>query len=193
MDTSVKVDMPSRPAHDSATAPGRFVVRDAHREDLPEAAAVQAVCFREIGQGVIPDDILTEVTGPGIVHTTIEQWKQFMDDGAVFKILVDRLDMRTVGVAMARISTSPDAPTPWEVATLHVLPEARNCGASDDLLNACIGHRSAYVWVFADNARAIKFYERHGFHVDDTDGAVDDSLGGVELQRLIREDAIEAE
>ena len=117
MDTSVKVDMPSRPAHDSATAPGRFVVRDAHREDLPEAAAVQAVCFREIGQGVIPDDILTEVTGPGIVHTTIEQWKQFMDDGAVFKILVDRLDMRTVGVAMARISTSPDAPTPWEVVT----------------------------------------------------------------------------
>lgn len=143
-------------------------------------------------RGVIPNDILTEVTGPGIVHTTIEQWKQFMDDGAVFKILVDRLDMMTVGVAMARISTSPDAPTPWEVATLHVLPEARNCGASDDLLNACIGHRSAYVWVFADNARAIKFYERHGFHVDDTDGAVDDSLGGVELQRLIREDAIEA-
>ena len=177
MDTSVNVDMPSRPAHDPATAPRRFVVRDAHRE---------------IGQGVIPNDILTEVTGPGIVHTTIEQWKQFMDDGAVFKILVDRLDMMTVGVAMARISTSPDAPTPWEVATLHVLPEARNCGASDDLLNACIGHRSAYVWVFADNARAIKFYERHGFHVDDTDGAVDDSLGGVELQRLIREDAIEA-
>lgn len=133
MDTSVNVDMPSRPAHDPATAPGRFVVRDAHREDLPEAAAVQAVCFREIGQGVIPNDILTEVTGPGIVHTTIEQWKQFMDDGAVFKILVDRLDMMTVGVAMARISTSPDAPTPWEVATLHVLPEARNCGASDDL------------------------------------------------------------
>ncbi|MGK2308669.1 GNAT family N-acetyltransferase [Cutibacterium sp. V947] len=193
MDTSVNVDTSSRSAHDSATAPGRFVVRDAHREDLPEAAAVQAVCFREIGQGVIPNDILTEVTGPGIVHTTIEQWKQFMDDGAVFKILVDRLDMRTVGVAMARISTSPDAPTPWEVATLHVLPEARNCGASDDLLNACIGHRSAYVWVFADNARAITFYERHGFHVDDTDGAVDDSLGGVELQRLIRGDVIEAE
>lgn len=193
MDTSVNVDTSSRPAHDPATAPGRFVVRDAHREDLPEAAAVQAVCFREIGQGVIPNDILTEVTGPGIVHTTIEQWKQFMDDGAVFKILVDRLDMRTVGVAMARISTSPDAPTPWEVATLHVLPEARNCGASDDLLNACIGHRSAYVWLFADNARAIKFYERHGFHVDATDGAVDDSLGGVELQRLIRGDVIEAE
>ncbi|QQY14590.1 GNAT family N-acetyltransferase [Cutibacterium avidum] len=193
MDTSVNVDTSSRSAHDPATAPGRFVVRDAHREDLPEAAAVQAVCFREIGQGVIPNDILTEVTGPGIVHTTIEQWKQFMDDGAVFKILVDRLDMRTVGVAMARISTSPDAPTPWEVATLHVLPEARNCGASDDLLNACIGHRSAYVWVFADNARAITFYERQGFHVDDTDGAVDDSLGGVELQRLIRGDVIEAE
>lgn len=121
MDTSVNVDMPSRPAHDPATAPGRFVVRDAHREDLPEAAAVQAVCFREIGQGVIPNDILTEVTGPGIVHTTIEQWKQFMDDGAVFKILVDRLDMMTVGVAMARISTSPDAPTPWEVATADAL------------------------------------------------------------------------
>lgn len=151
------------------------------------------MCFREIGQGVIPNDILTEVTGPGIVHTTIEQWNNFMDDGAIFKILVDRLDMRTVGVGMARVSASPDAPTPWEIATLHVLPEARNCGASDDLLDACIGHRSAYVWVFADNARAISFYRRHGFRVDDTDGAIDDSLGGVELQRLIRGDTIESQ
>ena len=193
MDTSASVDTSSRPTHDPATAPGRFVVRDARHEDLPEAAAVRAVCFREIGQGVIPNDILTEVTGPGIVHTTIEQWNNFMDDGAIFKILVDRLDMRTVGVGMARVSASPDAPTPWEIATLHVLPEARNCGASDDLLDACIGHRSAYVWVFADNARAISFYRRHGFRVDDTDGAIDDSLGGVELQRLIRGDTIESQ
>lgn len=116
MDTSVNVDTSSRPAHEPATAPGRFVVRDACHEDLPEAAAVQAVCVREIGQGVIPNDVLTEVTGPGIVHTTIEQWNHFMDDGAIFKILVDRLDMRTVGVAMARVSTSSDAPTPWEIA-----------------------------------------------------------------------------
>ena len=116
MDTPI-VDTSSTPTHDPATAPGRFVVRDAHHEDLPEAAAVQAVCFREIGQGVIPNDILTEVTGPGIVHTTIEQWNRFMDDGAIFKILIDRLDMKTVGVAMARVSTSPDAPTPWEIAT----------------------------------------------------------------------------
>ena len=193
MDTSVNVDTSSRPAHEPATAPGRFVVRDACHEDLPEAAAVQAVCVREIGQGVIPNDVLTEVTGPGIVHTTIEQWNHFMDDGAIFKILVDRLDMRTVGVAMARVSTSSDAPTPWEIATLHVLPEARNCGASDNLLDACIGNRSAYVWVCADNARAISFYQRHGFHVDAADGAVDDSLGGVELQRLIREDIIESQ
>ncbi|MCD3034267.1 GNAT family N-acetyltransferase, partial [Salmonella enterica subsp. enterica serovar Enteritidis] len=52
MDTSVNVDTSSRPAHEPATAPGRFVVRDACHEDLPEAAAVQAVCVREIGQGV---------------------------------------------------------------------------------------------------------------------------------------------
>ena len=61
MDTPI-VDTSSTPTHDPATAPGRFVVRDAHHEDLPEAAAVQAVCFREIGQGVIPNDILTAVS-----------------------------------------------------------------------------------------------------------------------------------
>ena len=49
------------------------------------------------------------------------------------------------------------------------------------------------MWVFADNARAISFYQRHGFHVDAADGAVDDSLGGVELQRLIREYIIESQ
>ena len=59
MDTSVNVDTSSRPAHEPATAPGRFVVRDACHEDLPEAAAVQAVCVREIGQGAVSYTHLT--------------------------------------------------------------------------------------------------------------------------------------
>lgn len=191
MDTSVRADSANSPenpdpAHDAARQRGRFAVRTARRDDLPEAASVQAVCFHEIGKGVIASDVLDQVTGPATVHATIEEWNRMMDEGVEFHILVDRLDMRIVGVGMARVNSGSDAPTPWELATLHVLPEARRCGASDDLLDACIDDRPAFVWVFADNARAIAFYERHGFTVDRTDGAVDDSLGGVELQRLIR-------
>lgn len=172
--------------HGADRGPGRFVVKRASNDDLPEAAAVQAVCFREIGAGVVPDEILADVTGPRTVHSTIEQWADLLEDGAEIWILEDRLDMRTVGVVMAKVSNSPDAPTPWEVATMHVLPEARTCGASDELLTRAIGDKPAFMWVFRDNARAISFYRRHGFEVDPSEDARDDSLGGIELQRLVR-------
>lgn len=164
--------------------PGRFVVKPANRQDLPQAAAVQAVCLREIGRGVIPDDALEDLTGPDTVHTTIEQWNELMDAGGQFWVLSDRLNMKIVGVALTQISNASDAPTPVELSTLHVLPEARTCGASDALIDEALGESSAYVWVFRDNRRAISFFRRHGFEVDND--STDNSLGGIIMQRMVR-------
>ncbi len=167
--------------------PGRFAVREATEKDLAEAAAVQALCLREIGEGVIPDEALDELTGPETVHATVDSWKELMTDGGTFWVVDDRLNMRIVGVALTQLSTDPDAPTPLELSTLHVMPEARTCGASDALITAALGDRPAHVWVFKDNPRAQHFLRRHGFEVEP--GSTDNSLGGVLLQRMVREGA----
>ncbi|MDN5995299.1 GNAT family N-acetyltransferase [Acidipropionibacterium jensenii] len=179
----------SNGAHEDAhhQGPGRFAVRRAARKDLVEAAAVQALCLREIGESVIPPEALEELTGPETIHATVESWQQLMDAGASFWVIDDLLDMRIVGVALTQTSTDPDAPTPLELSTLHVMPEARTCGASDALIAAAIGDRPAHFWVFKDNLRAQHFLRRHGFEVEP--GSTDNSLGGVLLERMVRGEA----
>lgn len=51
---------------------------------------------------------------------------------------------------------------------MYVAPEARGSGAADAMLRALMDHargkfRQLQLTVMADNARAIAFYERHGF------------------------------
>jgi len=51
---------------------------------------------------------------------------------------------------------------------MYVLPQARGAGAADDIMAALLDHargevRQVQLTVMADNARAIAFYERHGF------------------------------
>lgn len=163
---------------------GRFAVQRATRQDLPQAAAVQAVCLREIGRGVIPDEALDDVTGLDVVHSTITGWNEIWDAGGRFWVLADRLNMKVVGVALTQISAADDAPVPTELSTLHVLPEARACGASDALIDAALGDEPAYVWVFQDNPRAISFFRRHGFELDEE--SADNSLGGIIMERMVR-------
>lgn len=169
----------------AAQGPGRFAVKRATREDLPQAAAVQAVCLREIGRGLMPDEALEDLTGPDTIHATIAGWNEIWDAGGKFWVIADRLNMKIVGVALTQISGADDAPVPRELSTLHVLPEARTCGASDALIDTALGDEPAYVWVFQDNPRAISFFRRHGFEVDE--GSIDNSLGGIIMERMVRD------
>lgn len=57
------------------------------------------------------------------------------------------------------------------IEMLYVLPEVRGKGASDALLNSVFlqfkekGYKEANLIVWQRNARAIKFYEKHGFRL----------------------------
>ncbi|MCI1747821.1 MAG: GNAT family N-acetyltransferase [Acidipropionibacterium sp.] len=167
--------------------PGRFAVRQATEDDLVEAASVQALCLREIGEGVIPPEALDELTGPETLHDTVDSWRELMNSGATFWVIDDLLDLKIVGVALTQAATDPDAPTSLELSTLHVMPQARTCGAADALITAALGDSPAHFWVFKDNLRAQHFLRRHGFEIEP--GSSDNSLGGVMLQRMVREAA----
>ncbi|WP_130865346.1 GNAT family N-acetyltransferase [Acidipropionibacterium timonense] len=166
--------------------PGRYVVRRATDADIPDAASVQAACLREIGHGVIPEDVLADLTGPDTVASTIDQWRGLADAGADLWVLAQQSDGKVVGVAMAQRSQGTDAPTPLELATIHVLPGARTEGAADHLLRSAIDDEPAFLWVISGNDRAVKFFENNGFRLDESEGSRDDSLGGIPLQRMVR-------
>ena len=69
-----------------------------------------------------------------------------------------------------------------EIVALHTLPESRGTGLGHALLTealAEIGDRPVFLWAFKENARARRFYEKHGFcwdgseRVSEFDGAVE--------------------
>ena len=49
-------------------------------------------------------------------------------------------------------------------------------GVGYALFETAIGDRAAYLWVLANNERAIRFYERQGFRLDGTEDEHDEGL-----------------
>ena len=73
-----------------------------------------------------------------------------------------------VGLAAAGATRDPDAPTAWELYSINVMANQQGSGLADDLMQATTGDRDMTLWVLAENARAQRFYDRHGFRLEGT-------------------------
>jgi GNAT superfamily N-acetyltransferase len=98
--------------------------------------------------------------------------QSLLTDPAV-TLLVAEENGEHLGYCTCGESRDPDAsPEMGEVRTLFVAPAAWRHGAGSALMAAALddlrarGYSEASVWSFADNERANRFYERHGFTRD---------------------------
>lgn len=70
---------------------------------------------------------------------------------------------------------------------LYVVPGAQGTGLGQVLLDAALpARRDAYLWVIADNARAVRFYERNGFASDGLVTGTGPAWGNLTMMRLVR-------
>ena len=66
-----------------------------------------------------------------------------------------------------------------EIEAIHSLPESWGTGLGAAMLDFALKGRSAGLWAFEENARARRFYEKHGFaftgerRISEFDGAVE--------------------
>ena len=59
-----------------------------------------------------------------------------------------------------------------EIVAIHSLPESWGTGLGHTMLTEAlrrIGDRPVHLWTFRENARARRFYEKHGFRWDGTE------------------------
>ena len=57
-----------------------------------------------------------------------------------------------------------------EIEAIHSLPESWGTGLGEAMLAFALdGANAACLWAFAENKRARRFYEKHGFHWDGTE------------------------
>ena len=90
-----------------------------------------------------------------------------------------------VGFALAGSPRDDDAPRPLELMALNVDAGFHGTGLAQALLAELLGGRPAYLWVVADNPRAIRFYEKEAFRLDGGRKS-DPDLGDVVEARMVR-------
>lgn len=102
-----------------------------------------------------------------------------------------RIASRSDGISPDVIGFSIHGPardddrTGTELFALYVLREHYGSGVGQRLLDAAIGGSPACLWVAAENPRAIRFYEKNGFHPDGV-RKTDADVEGLEEIRLVR-------
>ena len=94
-----------------------------------------------------------------------EAWKQRLTNGFVVSV---EAEGRVLGIGGFAQMPGTKADHKGLIWGMYVRPEGRGKGVADAVMTALLDHartvvRQVQLTVVADNARAVAFYERHGF------------------------------
>jgi GNAT superfamily N-acetyltransferase len=135
-----------------------MTVRLAVVPDAPAVAAVQVRTWQVAYRGLIPDEVLDNLS----VEARTSMWEGLIPSGGVWVALADDA---VVGFASA--GPSRDADAGHELYAIYVLSTAWGTGLGFELAKAALGDEpDVVVWVLDGNERARRFYERIGFRAD---------------------------
>lgn len=164
-------------------------------------------CVRTGNAPLAPHDLLAHA----LAHVHVEGWRQaygaflssrFYDDSARAarvrmwqSLLADDRVCERVRIATTsadevvgfgiRGPARDDDREGLELYALYILEEHYGTGLGQRLLDAMVGREAACLWVAAENPRAIRFYERNGFHPDGTRKS-DPDIDGLDEIRMAR-------
>jgi GNAT superfamily N-acetyltransferase len=153
--------------------PDAITLRRAVVDDAPALAQLHVDCWEDAYTGLIPQRILDERRDT--LDARIERWLTILVEEPNTWLAVDT-EGRLIGFASSLESRDNDVDVELELSALYVRASWWGTGVGYALLEATIGDRAAYLWVLANNDRAIRFYERQGFRLDGTEDEHDEGL-----------------
>ena len=158
----------------TATAP---LIRSAARADAPAIADIRVAGWRATYAGLVPAAYLRAMDPAADAARWLAGW-----DAGPSRLVAEHAG-RVVGFATYGVYRADDDHAGWpradhdgELQALYVASGSRSAGVGSALLAAALaelaaaGHRTARLWVLAGNARARRFYTRHGFRDESPDG-----------------------
>jgi ribosomal protein S18 acetylase RimI-like enzyme len=140
---------------------GGYAVRPMEVADAPTVAEVHIRVWREAYSTLMPAEHLADLD----VADLAARWRQRLREPADGVRHLAGIDpgRRIVGIGTAGPSRDPEPVTGWELWALNVLASEHGTGLADLLLSELIGSDDCSLWVLRGNARAVAFYQRHGF------------------------------
>ncbi|GAA1965507.1 GNAT family N-acetyltransferase [Nocardioides panacihumi] len=155
-----------------------MTIRPAVVADAELLAPLHVQAWDEAYTGLMPQRIL-DAHRSEPMGAKVERWRGRIawPDGSTWVAEDD-------GGLVGFVSTGPgrDGSGVLELMALYVRRSHYGAGLGHRLLETAIGAGPAYLWVLDGNARAIGFYERHGFSFD---GQVEDEPEGLH-RRMVR-------
>ena len=139
-------------------------VRYANEKDVDNLTYIQTQAWKNAFKDILPEDVLTKYTDIDkcreIINSTIAENK-----GKMYIALLDDTPLGELFWCNSREGEEDTA----EIVALHTLPIAWGKGVGKALFQKALKDREienkkqAILWVFKDNIRARKFYEKNNF------------------------------
>lgn len=137
----------------------------AHVEAL---GAVHAAAFQKAYEKLIPQTVLARYTPKARAAVFTEALATRQEEYYLFC-----KEETPVGLAILYGSHEPGAPKSWgEIYAFYTVPALWGTALTHQAFAFCLdrlkalGFHTAVLWVLEDNARAVKFYQKHGFAPD---------------------------
>jgi ribosomal protein S18 acetylase RimI-like enzyme len=145
-------------------------IRAAIPGDAQAIARVHVEAWRESYRGLIPDQVIEALS----IHRNAGMWAAILAGGdssivhAVERLGVAADAVELVGFGSATDTRSPELGASGEITAIYLLESVKRRGIGRMLLKGLLGalaergHRSAGLWVLADNHGTRRFYEALG-------------------------------
>ena len=147
------------------------IVRKAEFEDMPLAARIMVTSFRTAFATFVSPETMEDCTNPDNCVRLLEN--VYQEGNVQFLMGGDQ-------AFICWQKTESGA----EIVAIHSFPESWGTGLGHAMLTEALkqmGDCEVYLWAFQENARARRFYEKHGFRWDGTE-RVSEFDGAVELR-----------
>ena len=164
-------------------------IREANAADAPLISRIIASSWRSAYQGLIDPVYLSRLPE----EYWLPSMRTWLSSGRMYGCIAE-MDGTPVGCVIYGRGRDESHADWGEIVSLYLLPEAMGQGVGHALLTAALdalqadGYGRVYLWCIEGNARADRFYQRHGFRRDGGRVQYRISSGEVADVRFIRED-----
>lgn len=141
-------------------------IRNAEKGDEENLAWVQTESWKAAFSGILPGDELEKAT---CFIKVREMYKKVLEHGKV-KIKIGFVDRKPHCIAAWSQNRNQMGAHIAELICIHSMQVHWGQGFGSQMMEEILqdmkaeGYREVILWVFEENSRARRFYEKHGFH-----------------------------
>jgi len=149
----------------------RIEIRKVLPEDSEKYVQTHIDCWKAAYRDIIPDEFLDNMQNQ--LEQRTESVRQTLQDPGDRCFYCAQIDENIVGRLIFGKDQEESNPDIGEIHAIYLLEEYWGKGYGTQMLDYALtelknaGYREIHIWVLEKNHRARRFYEKHGFRLDE--------------------------